>query len=288
MPPGGISNPKQERKTEMSSRQGRFRTHRGFTLIELLVVIAIIAILAAILLPALQQARERANATKCISNLKNIGTIGRMYMDGNHEFWPIGQLNGGFYGYQIAFARAGVCAGPKEKGVWLAQFNPIFHCPNIPLNSKIAPIQGYGTPIAGWSTGFPSYPYLNLSQPALSRNAESESSATRTDISPSERVLVLDTGFMWPEYGEASPAQCFINSTAGEIGDQWNNFPYPIHAGRLNVATYAGNVITITPQEIKSIYAPYNASGSDTRANTFSKEGNVYCAVGTKTKIAVP
>lgn len=78
----------------------------AFTLLELLIVIAVLSLLTAILLPSLQQAKELARESLCLSSMRNIGTLLQYYAQDNRNRFPVpydpGLLRNAYYCWATA------------------------------------------------------------------------------------------------------------------------------------------------------------------------------------------
>jgi len=228
-------------------RQIKNGRSRAFTLLELLVVISIIALLAALLFPAISRAKQKAQQTKCISNLHQLGIALQNFVtdsqtypsgwvgdpDASDSWWGqrtwIGQLERGGLGSSKPIATNSLTMS-------------VFHCPSDRSSRPLSPSRwdsrlsfGYnrwGVRDLGTNDSFGLFGRFNYFKAYQGQDyaplPESEV------VSPSEMMAIGDTFGGALYFGREAPSG-FVLLWNGRLNSENLNYILARHQGRLDV-----------------------------------------------------
>jgi len=241
---------------------------RLFTLIELLVVIAIIAILAAILLPALQQARERAKAISCTSNQHQLHLAVSTYLNDSEQIFPCPSKGGNdtWIGRLIISGYF----GSKKLDDWRYK-STFINCPAYEKDKTVSRLYAYGAPYRTTAQGNGEYIDFKDNRYFTGfKKLNDFTTVLKAELAPSEVLLFAD-GLAQDSSTKIFYQDPRLNGKSYTSTASQYSAVGMVHGGRANIASFGGSVASVYNEGVRDIYVPANSTGLF--------EGSVRCAM---------
>jgi prepilin-type N-terminal cleavage/methylation domain-containing protein/prepilin-type processing-associated H-X9-DG protein len=208
---------------------------RAFTLIELLVVIAVIAILASMLMPALSAAKQKARATQCLNNIRQMTTATFMYCEEKNDQLPFAWYDSEDNSVNNFHALLMPLLSGREFDGYYDFGKGVFACPARQREPLVGP-----TPFR-ISYGMNQYNSVKFPDPKTHRLTDAQAKA------PSSTLMIADLGYFHNH--EPLPGM-----TAYFIGYK--------HNGRANMAFYDGHVTAHSLKQTNDLTLEFSTAQS--------------------------